>query len=118
MFHTGIAVLLGAACMAGTSTAVALTAPNPIQAGQAGHGTGAVSGYAVSGIGYRLAASDAAAVDRVTFQLSPASSAEVRVAAAGRSYSCVNTAGSVTCDLSAHPAPVSAIDELEVTAVQ
>ncbi len=91
-----IRTLAAVAVVAGGS--YAFTASNTVPTTQAGQGTGTVSGYTVTSVGYTLNASTPTNVDAVTFTISPATATTVKaqLVAAGTWYSCVNTAGSVS----------------------
>jgi hypothetical protein len=99
--------LLGLKGLLGTVAAVAVvaggsyafTASNTVPNTAAGQGTGTVSGYTVTSVGYTLNASTPSNIDAVTFTISPASATTVKaqLASGGTWYSCTNTAGSVSC---------------------
>ena len=98
--------------------AYAFTASNTIPATSAGSGSGAVSGYTASSISYTLAA-DPTTVDTITFTISPTTAGTVKVKAgtSGSWKSCTNSSGTITCDYSAAPIGLAAIDQLTVVAV-
>lgn len=99
--------LLGLKGLTGTVAAVAVvaggsyafTASNTVPNTAAGQGTGTVSGYSVSSIGYTLNASTPSNIDAVTFTITPSTATTVKaqLAAGGTWYACTNTAGSVSC---------------------
>ena len=100
--------LLGIKGLLGAATAVAVvaggsyafTASTTVPSTQAGQGTGTVSGYAVTSVGYTLNATTPSNIDAVTFTINPttATTVKAQLVAAGTWYSCVNTAGSVSCN--------------------
>ncbi len=97
-----------------------LTNSNTVTAKAAGDGSGAISGFTISDVGYTLNASDPTKIDAVTFTISPAttSTLKAKLVASGTSwYSCTNTAGSVSCATTSPQATVLAADELRVVAV-
>lgn len=100
--------------------AYAFTAANTVSASTAGSGTGTVSGYQATNIGYSLNATDPTKVDTVTFTLNPttASQLQVKVGSTGTwKTDCTNSGGSVSCDYSASPVDLQGIDEIDVVAV-
>ena len=99
--------------------AYAFTASNTVPASTAGSGSGAVSGYTAAGITYALTSGDPSTIDEIEFTLNPTSTSTVRVKAgtAGSWKICPNSSGTVTCDYSAAPISLSAIDNLTVVAV-
>lgn len=110
----------GAIAVAGALAlgAYAYTAANTVPATSAGSGSGAISGYAVSNVQYVLNATTPTDIDSVTFDVSPTVAAVVRaqLVTAGPFYSCINTAGSVSCDTTSPQATVAAADQLTVVA--
>lgn len=118
--------LLGLKSLLGTAVAVvavaggsyAFTASNTAASTQAGQGTGTVSGYTVSSVGYTLNASTPSNVDAVTFTISPASATTVKaqLASGGTWYSCVNTSGSVSCATTSPQMTVATATTLNVVA--
>lgn len=90
----------------------ALTAGNGVPAAPGGIGAGAISGYAVSNVSYSL---DGGTIDRVSFELAPATAGSVRVRlAAGEPWSnCAVADGAASCPVST---PVGAAARLEVVA--
>jgi hypothetical protein len=110
----GIALLI-AILAAG---AYVFTASNTIPSSTAGSGSGTVSGYTASNISYTLA-SDPTTIDTVTFTISPTTAATVKVkgGTAGPWKTCANSSGTITCDYSAAPISLAAIDQLTVVAV-
>jgi hypothetical protein len=95
-------VLVAVACaLAVATTGSALTATNTGTGGKAGDGTGAISGYAVSGISYTLNVADPRNIESVRFTLDgPASSVRARINT-GAWAVCVPAAGvnTWTCPL-------------------
>ena len=109
------------ACVATISLATyAFTASNTVPATTAGAGSGAISGYTVSGIGYTLNATTPTNIDAVTFTISPttATTVKAQLAAGGTWYACTNTAGSVSCATTSPQATVAAATQLTVLGVQ
>lgn len=100
--------------LAAVVAAVVTPAYASSQSGPAGAGSGAVSGFTVSGIDWQLGAGDALA--GVTFRLSPASArtARVRVTARGPWSSCSVAGGTVSCRL---PAGTSIADAAALAVV-
>ncbi len=82
------------------SVMYALAGSNSVAATSAGAGSGAISGYAVTGIGYTLDSADPANIDSVAFTITPAAASLVKVKLGGSWYSCTNAAGSVSCSTS------------------
>ena len=111
-----IGTLAAVAVVAGGS--YAFTASNTVPTTQAGQGTGTVSGYTVSAVGYTLNASTPTNIDAVTFTISPAPATTVKaqLVAAGTWYSCVNTAGSVSCATTSPQMTVATAATLNVVA--
>jgi hypothetical protein len=118
--------LLGLKSLIGTVAAVgvvaggsyAFTASNTVPTTQAGQGTGTVSGYTVTSVGYTLNASTPTNIDAVTFTINPTSATTVKaqLVAAGTWYSCVNTAGSVSCATTSPQMTVATAATLNVVA--
>ena len=118
--------LLGLKGLMGASTAVAVvaggsyafTASNTVPSTQAGQGTGTVSGYSVTSVGYTLNGSNPSNIDAVTFTISPATATTVKaqLVAAGTWYSCVNTTGSVSCATTSPQMTVATAATLNVVA--
>ena len=111
-----IGTLAAVAVVAGGS--YAFTASNTVPTTQAGQGTGTVSGYAVSAVGYTLNASTPTNIDAVTFTISPATATTVKaqLVAAGTWYSCTNTAGAVSCATTSPQMTVATAATLNVVA--
>ena len=79
----------------------AFTAGNSVPGTTAGEGSGAISGYAITNVAYSLNATTPTNIDQTSFTISPAAAGTVRIRLVnpgGAWYSCVNTAGSVTCN--------------------
>ena len=118
--------LLGIKGLLGAATAVAVvaggsyafTASNTVPSTQAGQGTGTVSGYSVTSVGYTLNGSNPSNIDAVTFTISPATATTVKaqLVAAGTWYSCVNTTGSVSCATTSPQMTVATAATLNVVA--
>jgi hypothetical protein len=108
-------ILITALCIAiGAGAALfAVTAANTIPASHAGDGTGTVGTYTTSNIDYTLDGFD---ITAVTFTLSPAAAASVRVQLNGSWYSCTNTAGSVSCTTTSPQATVLDPSTLQIVA--
>ena len=111
-----IGTLAAVAVVAGGS--YAFTASNTVPTTQAGQGTGTVSGYTVSAVGYTLNASTPTNIDAVTFTISPATATTVKaqLVAAGTWYSCTNTAGAVSCATTSPQLTVATAATLNVVA--
>ena len=110
----------GALAIAGTLAlgAYAYTAANTVPATSAGSGATAISGYTITNVQYTLNGTTPTNIDAVTFTISPtaASTVKAQVASAGTFYSCVNTAGSVSCATTSPQATVAAANQLTVVA--
>ena len=93
---------IGAVGVAGVLAmgAYAYTASNTVPTSNAGTGAGVISGYTVTDVSYTQNGTDPRDLDAVTFTISPADADEVnaQLVGGGAWYSCVNTAGSVSCD--------------------
>lgn len=102
------------------SAAYAFTAANTVPGSTAGSGAGAISGYTATAVTYTLNGTTPTNIDSVAFTIAPTTTAAVKIqlAAAGSWYSCVNTAGAVTCATTAPQATVVAATQLTVVAVQ
>lgn len=113
---TLIGMLTTVAVVAGSS--YAFTASNTVPTTQAGQGTGVVSGYTVSSIGYTLNAALPSNIDAVTFTISPATATTVKaqVAAGGTWYSCTNSAGAVSCATTSPQLAVATAATLNIVA--
>ena len=102
--HRATRIKLAALVSAGAIAVVAggaFTASNTMGgAPNAGVGSTAVTGYAISAITYDQDATDPTMLDAVNFTISPAaaSSVKARLTDSGAWYDCVNTAGSVVCN--------------------
>jgi hypothetical protein len=96
----------------------AFTASNTVPATQAGQGTGTVSGYAVTSVGYTLNSANPANIDAVTFTINPATATTVKaqLVAAGSWYSCTNTSGAVSCATTSPQMTVATAATLNVVA--
>jgi hypothetical protein len=100
--------------------AYAFTATNTVPGTTAGSGSGTVSGYTASSVNYVLN-TDPTKVDTITFTVAPITTTTVKVkyTNAGTWTTCSNNgSGSITCDYSASPITLGAIDNLTVVAVQ
>jgi hypothetical protein len=99
--------------------AYAFTAANTVPSSSAGSGSGAISGYTVSGVSYTLNASNPQNVDQVAFTISPTSgTVKVQVVSGGSWYACTNSSGSVTCATTSPQATAAAVNQLTVVAAQ
>jgi len=98
--------------------AYAYTAANTVPASRAGSGSGAITGYTVSGITYTLNGTDPRDVDQVAFSIAPTAANTVRaqLVSGGAWYACVNTTGSVTRDTTSPQATAATADQLTVVA--
>ena len=83
-------------------------------------GSSAISGYTASSVAYGLNASNPSNIDSVSFTLSPAAAATVKIqlVSGGSWYDCSNSGGSVSCGTTSPLATVSAANTLTVLAVQ
>ena len=110
----GVLAVAGAVALGG----YAYTASNTVPATSAGLGATAISGYAVSSVAYSLNASTPSNIDAVTFTLNPtaASVVKAQLVTGGSYYSCINTAGSVSCATTSPQATVAAANQLTVLA--
>lgn len=111
-----IGMVAAVAVVAGGS--YAFTASNTVPATQAGQGTGTVSGFAITSVGYTLNAATPTNIDAVTFTISPSSATTVKaqLVAAGTWYSCTNTTGSVSCATTSPQMTVATAATLNVVA--
>lgn len=102
------------------SAAYAFTASNTVPGTTAGEGSSAISGYTASSVAYGLNASNPSNIDSVSFTLSPAAAATVKIqlVSGGSWYDCSNSGGSVSCGTTSPQATVSAANNLTVLAVQ
>lgn len=111
---------IGAVGVAGVLAmgAYAYTASNTVPTSNAGTGAGVISGYTVTDVSYTQNGTDPRDLDAVTFTISPADADEVnaQLVDGGAWYSCVNTAGSVSCDTTSPQATAAAADQLTVVA--
>jgi hypothetical protein len=96
----------------------AFTASNTVPGSLAGSGSGAISGYTISGIQYTLDATTPTDLNQVSFTIAPTSAAVVKIQLAGGGswYSCANAAGSVTCNTTSPQATVAGATNLTVVA--
>src|SRR5262245_33686788 len=107
------------------TAAYGFAASNTVPTTNAGDGSAAISGYAVSNVHYTLNATNPANIDSLSFTVSPAVPAggavHVKLVAAGTTFSgCTVTGGtSVTCPSSGTLGVTAlAADELRVIAAQ
>jgi len=99
--------------------AYAFTASNTVPGSNAGSGSGSISGYTVSNVSYTLNSSNPQNVDQVAFTISPATgTVKAQLVSGGAWYSCVNSAGSVTCATTSPQATAAAVNQLTVVAAQ
>jgi hypothetical protein len=98
----------------------AFTASNTVPNASLGQGSNTISGYTVSSVAYNLNAANPANLDSVSFTIAPttATSFKVQLAAAGTWYSCINTAGSVSCATTSPQATALIATALNVVASQ
>ena len=96
----------------------AYAASNTVPGTQAGSGSGAISGYTVSGIAYGLNSTTPTNLDQVTFTIAPTAAGTVKaqLAAGGTWYTCSNVAGAVTCNTTSPQATAAAATQLTVVA--
>jgi hypothetical protein len=102
------------------SSAYAFTASNTVPGTTAGSGSGAISGYTASAIVYTLNATTPTNVDQVAFTINPTTTSTVKaqLVAAGTWYSCINTAGAVTCATTSPQMTATTATQLTVVAAQ
>ena len=98
------------------AAAYAFAASNTVPATKAGDGSGAVSGYTVTGVVYTLNGSAPSTLDSVAFDLGAAATqVQVQLVASGSWYTCALDTGTVwECDTTG--LTVSSIDQLRVVA--
>ncbi len=73
-------------------------AANVVPGSSAGDGSGAISGYTITGIHYALSGANPGNIATVTFTIAPAAASDVRITMDGATWStCTNTAGAVSC---------------------
>jgi hypothetical protein len=109
----GTVLVLMFALVAGS---LAFTAANTVPASKAGDGSGAVTGYTVSGIHYGLNASNPANVDSVSFTLDsvPVAGSTMTAQIGGNWYSCTNSGANVTCNTTSPQATVLPVVSLRI----
>lgn len=113
-----IALTVGiASAIAVAYLAFALTASNTVPNTTVGDGTGTVTAYSATNIDYTLNQVTAYNIDAVTFTLTPAAAASVKVQLNGTWYSCTNSSGSVTCATTSPQATAVTATTLKVVAV-
>jgi hypothetical protein len=98
-FHLRLLIVVVLVVLAATGAYV-FTASNTVPNTNAGSGSGSISGYTVSNVAYNLHAANPNNIDTVTFDISPAAAATVKIQLLGGGtwYDCANTSGSVSCD--------------------
>lgn len=100
-----------------------VTASNAVTPTKAGNGSGAITGFVVSGISYNLNANSPNNINSVTFTLDSAppagSTMRIRLTSApGSWYACSNAGVAVTCATTVPQATVTATDTLRVVIAQ
>ena len=97
--HIRLLLVIVLVVLAATGAYV-FTASNTVPATNAGSGSGAISGYTISGVAYNLNSSNPNNIDSVAFTIAPttAGTVKIQVVSGGTWYTCTNTAGSVSCD--------------------
>ena len=94
----------------------AFAATNTVPSGNAGEGSGTVSGFAVTGVHYNLNAGDPNNIDSVSFTISPAANTvKIQLVSGGAWYSCTGTT-SISCDTTSPQATVNPVNNLDVVA--
>jgi hypothetical protein len=85
----------------------------------AGDGANVTSGYTISGVVYTLDTIDPSKIKTVAFTIAPtaATSVQIQLITAGTWYPCVNTTGSVSCNI-AGAVTATAANTLRVVAAQ
>lgn len=101
------------------TAAFAFAAANTVPATTSGDGSGAITGYTITGVSYVLNATNPGNIDSVTFTINPTAAATVKIqlVASGTWYGCtVGAGGAVTCTTAG--APVLTATNLRVVATQ
>lgn len=113
-------VAVGALVLVLSVSGYAFTASNTVPNATLGQGANTISGYTVSSVVYNLNAANPANLDSVAFTIAPttATLVKVQLVAAGTWYTCINTAGSVSCTTTAPQATAAAATALNVVASQ
>ena len=96
----------------------AFTATNTVPASNAGSGSGAISGYTVSGIAYTLNATTPTDIDSMTFTLNAsATTVRAKIVSGSTTYTACSIAGgvNVTCNF-APDIDITTADQLSVIA--
>lgn len=108
--------------VAGVVATVALAAANVVPSASLGLGTGTVSGYTATAVGYTTNGANPQNLDAVNFTITPnnPSVVKIQLVAAGSWYSCVVTpaTGATTCATTSPQATVAATTQLSVLATQ
>ncbi len=101
------------------SVATAFAAANTVPAGNAGDGSGAVSGYTVSNVQYHLNATNPGNIDSVSFTLNAAAgTVTIKLVSTGSTwYSCTNPSGN-NWSCTTTGATVAPTDQLTVVSTQ
>jgi hypothetical protein len=116
------AALAGLLVLGTSGASYALTAANTVPGTKAGDGSGAITGYSVSGVHYTLNATNPANVDQVDFTVDTApvagSTIKVQLVTGGSWYTCSNVGTAVSCATTAPQATVAPADNLRVVIAQ
>lgn len=99
------------------AAAFAFAASNTVPSSSIGSGTGTVTGYTISSLGYTLNSTNPQNVDAVTFSVSPTTATTVKVRPDGTNwYSCTNTSGSVSCATTSPSLTASSVSGVDIVA--
>ncbi|HEY7660137.1 MAG TPA: hypothetical protein VIC58_06025 [Actinomycetota bacterium] len=113
---------IGLLSIALSSGVFGLAASNTVPATKAGDGSGAISGYVLSGVHYTLNGTDPALIDQVAFTLDSApvagSTLKAQLVSAGSWYTCTNAGTAVTCNTTSPQATVLPANNLRVVIAQ
>jgi hypothetical protein len=97
--HIRLLLVIVLVVLAATGAYV-FTASNTVPPTNAGSGSGAITGYTISGVAYNLNSSNPNNIDSVDFTIAPTSAGTVKIQVVngGTWYTCTNSSGSVSCD--------------------
>ena len=101
-----------------TAVATAFAATNTVPSGNAGEGSGVVSGFDITSVHYNLNGTDPNNIDSVSFTISPAANTvKIQLVSGGAWYSCTGTT-SISCTTTSPQATVNPVNNLDVVAAQ
>ena len=107
-----------------SAVAYGFAAANTVPVSGAGDGSGAISGYTVSGISYTLNGTDPTKLDKVVFTLAPAvvgapapTTVKIRLDSSTNWYSCTVATNVATCNTVTPQATVAGAASLQVVAL-